>query len=62
MVWGSPVIFSAYNGDRSYESEQGMMEGAAIEFYQYLVEQRKLAAFSSIFTFEGTGLKPCRWA
>ncbi len=57
MVWGSPVVFSAYNGDRSYENTEGMMEGVAIEIYHYLVEQLKFAAFCSTFTFEGQAFR-----
>jgi len=54
MLWGSPVVFSLYNGERSYESRLGMQEGIAIEIYWYLVEQRKISAFTSIFTITGS--------
>lgn len=53
MVWGSPAVFSVYNGERSYESALGMEEGTAIETYYYLTEQRKMAAFCSVFTING---------
>lgn len=55
MLWGSPVVFSAYNGERSYESNEGMMDGIAREIYHYLVVQRNMSAYTSIFTFEGSG-------
>jgi beta-galactosidase len=58
MIWGSPVVFSKYNGERSYESSEGMMEGAAIEGYYYLSEERKLAAYCSTFTFESAAFEP----
>lgn len=58
MLWGSPAVFSAYNGERSYESLEGMMEGAAIEAYWYLSEQRKMAAYCSLFTFEFLAFEP----
>jgi Glycosyl hydrolases family 2, sugar binding domain/Glycosyl hydrolases family 2, TIM barrel domain/Glycosyl hydrolases family 2 len=54
MIWGSPVVFSAQNGERSYESRLGMQEGTAIEIYGYLVEQRKMSAFCSVFTIAGS--------
>ncbi len=54
MLWGSPVVFSAYNGDRAYENRVGMQEGIAIEIYWYLAEQRKISAFTSIFTITGS--------
>jgi beta-galactosidase len=57
MVWGSPAVFSAYNGERSYENLEGMMEGAAIEAYWYLSEERKMAAYCSLFTFEFLGFE-----
>ena len=47
-------VFSLYNGERSYESRLGMQEGIAIELYWYLVEQRKISAFTSIFTITGS--------
>ncbi len=50
MIWGSPAVFSAYNGERSYENRTGMQEGIAIETYWYLTEQRKISAFTSVFT------------
>ena len=53
MIWGSPAVFSVYNGDRSYENSEGMREGIAIECYRYLTEQRKISAYCSIFTFTG---------
>ena len=31
MLWGSPAVFSLYNGERSYESRLGMQEGIAID-------------------------------
>ena len=34
--------------------ELGMQEGIAIEIYWYLVEQRKISAFTSIFTITGS--------
>lgn len=54
MLWGSPPVFAAYNGERSYESLEGLREGIAIETYWYLAEQRKISAFTSIFTILGT--------
>ena len=58
MLWGSPVVFSLYNGERSYESRVGMQEGIAIEIYWYLTEQRKISAFTSIFTITGSCFDP----
>ena len=58
MLWGSPAVFSLYNGERSYESRLGMQEGIAIELYWYLVEQRKISAFTSIFTITGSCFEP----
>lgn len=50
MIWGSPQVYAAYNGDRSFENRKGMDEGIAIETYWYLTEQRKISAFCSVFT------------
>ena len=58
MLWGSPAVFSLYNGERSYEGRLGMQEGIAIELYWYLVEQRKISAFTSIFTITGSCFEP----
>ena len=58
MLWGLPAVFSLYNGERSYESRLGMQEGIAIELYWYLVEQRKISAFTSIFTITGSCFEP----
>ena len=58
MLWGSPAVFSLYNGERSYEGRLGMQEGIAIELYWYLVEQRKISAFTSIFTITGSCFDP----
>ena len=58
MIWGSPRVYSAYNGERSYESLQGMEEGTAIELYEYLSEERKICAFCSVFTIAHTCFQP----
>jgi Glycosyl hydrolases family 2, sugar binding domain/Glycosyl hydrolases family 2/Glycosyl hydrolases family 2, TIM barrel domain len=58
MLWGSPAVFSAYNGERSFESRLGMQEGTAIEIYWYLTEQRKISAFTSVFTIAGSCFEP----
>jgi len=57
--YGTPEQTSESNGDRSYESFLGRMEGVAISSYQSLALQReKEAVYRSVFNMVWYGLKP----
>lgn len=57
--YGTPKQSSEYNGNRSYESMLGRMEGVAIESYELIKTQRELnASYSSIFNLAWYGLQP----
>lgn len=56
---GTPREAAAFNGNRAYESQQGRMEGVALEAMELLNLQKKYkASFSSIFNVVWYGLKP----
>ena len=57
--YGTPRQISAVNGNRAYESQQGRMEGLAIEAYQLIEKQLEYkAAYASVFNIAWYGLKP----
>ncbi|MHA1454176.1 MAG: glycoside hydrolase family 2 protein, partial [Promethearchaeota archaeon] len=57
--YGTPKQVARFNGDRSYESQLGRMEGLAKEAFNDIKSQRKNnAAYSSIFNIVWYGLKP----
>jgi beta-galactosidase len=57
--YGTPHQTSVYNGNRSFESQQGRMEGIAIEAAQLLNLQKKYgASYLSVFNIVWYGLKP----
>ena len=57
--YGTPRQVSVRNGNRSYESQLGRMEGLAIEAYDLITTQRKLkASYASIFNLVWYGLMP----
>lgn len=57
--YGTPKQTSKYNGDRSYESQLGRMEGLAIECYDLLKTQHELnASYASVFNLVWYALQP----
>lgn len=57
--YGTPEQVSVYNGERAYESQQGRMEGLAIECYDLLASQRiEGASYSTVFNMAWYSLKP----
>ncbi len=57
--YGTPRQTAALNGNRSYESQQGRMEGIAMEASQLLNLQKKYgASYLSVFNIIWYGLKP----
>ena len=57
--YGTPKQTSKYNGDRSYESQLGRMEGLAIECYDLLKTQHELnASYASVFNLAWYALQP----
>ena len=57
--YGTPKQSSEFNGNRSYESMLGRMEGVAIESYELIKTQRELnASYSCIFNLAWYGLQP----
>lgn len=57
--YGTPRQTAQYNGNRSYVSQQGRMEGVAIEAVRLLNGQKKFdASYYSIFNIVWYGLKP----
>ena len=57
--YGTPKQVSKYNGQRSYESVLGRMEGLASECYDLIAKQREHgASYVSVFNLAWYGLKP----
>ncbi|MGB4415510.1 MAG: sugar-binding domain-containing protein [Paludibacter sp.] len=57
--YGTPKQVSKINGDRSYESMLGRMEGIAQESYDLIKQQRKAgASYASVFNLAWYALKP----
>ena len=57
--YGTPKQTAAFNGERSYQSQQGRMEGVAHEAIRLLNQQKKYkASYHSIFNIVWYGLKP----
>ena len=57
--YGTPKQVSAVNGNRSYESQQGRMEGLATEAYGLISKQLEhKAVYASVFNIAWYGLKP----
>ncbi len=57
--YGNPRQISAVNGNRAYESQQGRMEGLAVEAYRLLKAQLDYgASYASVFNIAWYGLKP----
>lgn len=57
--FATPLQMSKFNGERSYESYLGKMEGAAIEAYSLLCQMRDHhAAYRSVFNLVWYGLEP----
>ncbi|MCW3092950.1 MAG: glycoside hydrolase family 2 [Ferruginibacter sp.] len=57
--YGTPEQLSEYNGNRSYQSFLGRMEGVAASSYQSLIAQRERnAVYRSVFNLVWYGLKP----
>jgi beta-galactosidase len=57
--YGTPRQISAVNGNRAYESQQGRMEGLAVEAYRLIGKQLEYkAAYASVFNIAWYGLKP----
>lgn len=57
--YGTPKQISVKNGNRAYESQQGRMEGLAIEAYDLIGKQQKYdATYTSVFNIVWYGLKP----
>lgn len=55
----TPEQSSKFNGERSYESFEGRMEGIAIESYAHLVKQaRNEGSYRSVFNLAWYALKP----
>ncbi|MDR2463400.1 MAG: hypothetical protein LBD30_06435 [Verrucomicrobiales bacterium] len=55
----TPEQSAKFNGERSYESFLGRMEGIALESYATLLDQRKHgASFRSVFNLAWYGLQP----
>ncbi len=57
--YGTPKQVSKYNGERSYESVLGRMEGLAYECYDLIALQRRLkASYVSVFNIAWYALQP----
>ena len=57
--YGTPKQISVINGNRAYESQQGRMEGLALEAYGLIGKQQKYkATYTSVFNIIWYGLKP----
>jgi len=57
--YGTPLQTSETNGERSYESFMGRMEGVAASSYNSLLAQRERnAVYQSVFNLAWYGLKP----
>jgi beta-galactosidase len=57
--YATPQQSAVYNGNRSYESQQGRMEGVAMEAAKILELQKKYnASYSSVFNLVWYGIKP----
>jgi hypothetical protein len=56
--YGTPKQISAINGNRAYESQQGRMEGLALEAFDLIGKQQKYnASYTSVFNIVWYGLK-----
>jgi len=57
--YATPKYAAQFNGGRSYESQQGRMEGIAIEAYGQIKAQREVgASYASVFNLVWYGLEP----
>ena len=57
--YGTPRQISVINGNRAYESQQGRMEGLAVEAYRLIEKQQEYkASYTSVFNLVWYGLKP----
>ena len=57
--YGTPRQIAAVNGNRAYESQQGRMEGLAVEAYRLISKQLEYnATYASVFNIAWYGLKP----
>lgn len=57
--YGTPKQISLVNGNRAYESQQGRMEGLALEAYDLIGKQQKYKpTYTSVFNIVWYGLKP----
>jgi beta-galactosidase len=57
--YGSPKQISVINGNRAYESQQGRMEGLAMEAYGLIgLQQKYKATYTSVFNVVWYGIKP----
>jgi hypothetical protein len=57
--FATPKYAAQFAGPRAYESQQGRMEGIAIEAYGLLADQRKSGAdYASVFNLAWYGLEP----
>jgi len=57
--YATPKYASQFNGSRAYESQQGRMEGIAIEAYKLIKGQREVgASYASVFNLVWYGLQP----
>jgi beta-galactosidase len=57
--YGTPRQIAAVNGNRAYESQQGRMEGLAVEAYRLIKAQLDhKASYASVFNIAWYGLKP----
>jgi len=57
--FGTPKQVSVFNGNRAYESQEGRMEGLAMEAYGLIREEQKFhAVYTSVFNLVWYGLKP----
>ncbi|MDR2145202.1 MAG: glycoside hydrolase family 2 [Tannerella sp.] len=57
--YGTPRQIAAVNGARAYESQQGRMEGLALEAYRLIGKQLEhKASYASVFNIVWYGLKP----
>ena len=57
--YGTPQQTAKYNGERSYESQEGRMEGLANEVYNLIKDQREMgASYTSVFNMVWYALQP----
>lgn len=57
--YGTPEQTAKYNGERSYESQEGRMEALANEVYNLIKDQREMgAAYTSVFNMVWYALQP----